>query len=336
MKKGLKILCALALFTAVPTVLASCDGSQTSEVDETQEMLNNALKELSVSESVSADFSLVVNARGGVTISWASNNEAIKVEGASAKVTQSTENDVDVVLTATATKDSRTATRNFTVKVLKKVITTEYITIPEALNAAPGTSVTVRGVVTQKIHTNQSKPDSASGFYISTTEGSIYCFGSNTANKVERGDDVIIKGNTANYPTTLTYTTQLSQIDLVDTIAKNVTLSGFDTTKFAEKTVAALAADLANESNISKTYLLKDIRINKYVTDTYTTINIYDWNDSFDHNAAKVALYSGSGSLHEYDWIDSSKIDQKVNVLFTIQGKNSKGTNWRGAIVAIL
>ena len=43
MRKGLKILCALALFATVPTVLTAC-GENSSIVDENQEMVDSALK----------------------------------------------------------------------------------------------------------------------------------------------------------------------------------------------------------------------------------------------------------------------------------------------------
>lgn len=185
MRKGLKILCALALFATVPTVLTAC-GENSSIVDENQEMVDSALKELTVDAEVSNNFRLVVSAKGGVAISWVSDNEAITINGSDAIVNQSTENDISVKLTATATKGNATGTRDFTVVVKQKVIDVEYSSISDVLNAAIGSEVKTRGIVTHIFYnyTNKTtKEVGPGGFNLSTVEGTIYCYGGNTAKK---------------------------------------------------------------------------------------------------------------------------------------------------------
>ena len=156
MRKGLKILCALALFATVPTVLTAC-GENSSIVDENQEMVDSALKELTVDAEVSNNFRLVVSAKGGVAISWVSNNEAITINGSDAIVNQSTENDISVKLTATATKGNATGTRDFTIVVKQKVIDVEYSSISDVLNAAIGSEVKTRGIVTHIFYNYTNK-----------------------------------------------------------------------------------------------------------------------------------------------------------------------------------
>ena len=176
MRKGLKILCALALFATVPTVLTACNSSI---VDESQEMVDSALKELTVDAEVSNNFRLVVSARGGVAISWVSNNEAITINGSDAVVTRPTDNDASVKLTATATKGNATGTRDFTVTV-KKIEVADTITISEAIAAADGTNVAIRGVVSNfsyKDDSTNAGEQYIQGMYLTDATGTIYVYG---------------------------------------------------------------------------------------------------------------------------------------------------------------
>lgn len=341
MKKSLKVLCALALFATVPTVLTSC-GETSSTIDENQEIVNSALQELNVNGEVSDNFNLVTSARGGVVITWTSDNEAITINGSDAIVNQSTEADVSVKLTATATKGNATGTREFTVVVKQKVIDVDYISIPEAFNAALNTSVTVRGIVSHIFYTytdKTTKEVKPSGFNLSTKEGTIYCYGTNTASAVSRGEELIVSGTTAAYPTTLTRTTQLTKISVVETIKKNATLAftDVDLANYETKTVNEIASDGSGDY-YGKTYVMKDVRINKYKADTYTSMALYDWKDTFSKDDPKINLYSSNGqgtnTMPEYDWL-SDYFDKKVDILFTVNSQNSS-QKWRGAPVAIL
>ena len=346
MRKSLKVLCALALFATVPTVLTAC-GENSSVVDENQEMVDSALKELTVNAEVSNNFTLVVSARGGVAISWVSNNEAITINGSDAIVNQSTENDISVKLTATATKGNATGTRDFTIVVKQKVIDVEYSSISDVLNAAIGSEVKTRGIVTHIFYnyTNKTtKEVGPGGFNLSTVEGTIYCYGGNTAKKVSLGDDVIVSGKTANYPTSVTYVTQLGNIDLISTVRKNATLSFTETdlANYETKTVTELQNDLKG-NHFAKTYIMRNVRINKFhntsADPNYTSMSLYDWEDTFNHNSPSMLLYSSNGqgenTMSEYDWL-SDYFDKKVDIVFAVNSQNSGGTKWRGAPVAVL
>ena len=331
MKKTLKVLCALALFATVPTMLVACDNATSSVENENQQIVNEALKSLTLASNVTSDFQLPSVGKGGVTFEWTSNNDAIKCEGNTAKVTQSTTEDVTVTLTVKATKENTTLTREFTVVVSKKVISAEYITVAEALSSATGTEVTVRGVVAQILHTN-SKTADASGFYIVSDEAALYCFGSSTAAKVERGDDVIIKGTTAAYPTSLTFTTQIANIDLVDTVQKNANYT-FDMTKHEVKTVAQINESTSAADYTSKVVTIKNARINKY--EKYNSYSVYDWTDTPNYSTdKKINLYSSSGNGgKEFAWLDEY-LDKAVDLVFVINSMSSKNV-WRGSVLQV-
>lgn len=331
MKKTLKVLCALALFATVPTMLVACDNPTSSVENENQQIVNEALKSLTLASNVTSDFQLPSVGKGGVTFEWTSNNDAIKCEGNTAKVTQSTTEDVTVTLTVKATKESTTLTREFTIVVSKKVISAEYITVAEALSSATGTEVTVRGVVAQILHTN-SKAADATGFYIVSDDAALYCYGSSTAAKVERGDDVIIKGTTAAYPTTLTFSTQIANIDLVDTIQKNANYT-FDMTKHEVKTVAQINESTEAADYTSKVVIIKNARINKY--EKYNSYSVYDWTDTPNYSTdKKINLYSSSGNGgKEFAWLDEY-LDKAVDLVFVINSMSGKNV-WRGSVLQV-
>ncbi len=334
MKNFTKVL--LTVVTAFG--LAACGGSK---VDPNEEIVDTALSNLSIASEVEGNFNLTTNGVGGVTIAWASDNDAIKVDGSKAVVTQSTESDIDVKLTATATKDTFTKTRNFDVKVKMKVISTEYITISEVLSSAVGTAVTTRGVVTQIIHANSSSAD-ATAFYLFDGSAAIYVYGSNSAKKVKRGQDIIITGETSGYfkGSTLDRVTQLAKPDegSIVVINENANAPTVDKSKFETKTVAGISADIANKENYAgKAYILEDVRINYYDAGTYISMSVLDWSENPNYSSdPAMNLYSGGNNkCAEYSWL-SDNYDKKVDVIFIIEGTNSKGTKFRGAIMAVL
>lgn len=331
MKKTLKVLCALALFATVPTMLVACDNATSSVENENQQIVNEALKSLTLASNVTSDFQLPSVGKGGVTFEWASNNDAIKCEGNTAKVTQSTTEDVTVTLTVKATKENTTLTREFTVVVSKKVISTEYITVAEALSSATGTEITVRGVVAQILHTYNNSAD-ASGFYIVSDDAALYCYSSSIAAKVERGDDVIVKGTTAAYPVALTFTTQITKIDLVDTVQKNANYT-FDMTKHEVKTIAQINESTEAADYTSKVVTIKNARINKY--EKYSSYSVYDWTDTPNYSTdKKINLYSsGKSAGKEFAWLDEY-LDKAVDLVFVVNSMSGKNV-WRGAVLQV-
>ncbi len=339
MKKYLK-LTAAALMALTLVACGNNSGDNTSDVDQTSEtdpnaeMVNNALATLNVPSTVTQNFSLVTVGAGNVQISWESNNAAIKVEGSNAVVTQA-ENDVDVTLKATATKGTYSNFREFNVTVSKKELP-EYISISEALNAAIGTSVTVRGVVTQLV-CSSSEYTTPGAFYIADADAAIYIYGSVTAQKVTLGDDVIIRGSTATYPTSLTYVTQIASPELVEIVGKNATID-FNVNSFEKKTVAEITSSTTASDHTGKTYYMENIRINKYTT-TYTSMSIYDYKDPQSYGKSgdpRILLYSGQGDagMPEYDHL-ADYLDKPVNIIFVVNSLNSS-SNWRGCVIGIV
>lgn len=96
--------------------LAACKENENTSSDDTS-LVNEVLESLTLAASVKEDFILTTTSKD-VKIEWTSNNEAIEINDDEAKVTRSN-TDVNVTLTAEATKGEVTKEKDFTVKVIK-------------------------------------------------------------------------------------------------------------------------------------------------------------------------------------------------------------------------
>ncbi len=190
----MKKLFLLVLTSLTVLSLAACaeEGSNEDGNNEVLEVLDT----ITLSSEVSEDFTLLV-AKDNVVISWESNNTAIAVSGANATVTQGS-NDVNVKLTATGTKGEQTATKEYTIKVLKETSNEEdsetpqeptvAATIAEALTAEVGTSVVLDHVTVLKSY--------SSGTHFTDGINVIYAYGSKN---LTVGDSYSIEAVTAAY-----------------------------------------------------------------------------------------------------------------------------------------
>ena len=311
MRKSLKVLCALALFATVPTVLTAC-GENSSVVDENQEMVDSALKELTVNAEVSNNFTLVVSARGGVAISWASNNELITINGSDAVVTRPTDNDASVKLTATATKGNATGTRDFTVTV-KKIEVADTITISEAIAAADGTNVAIRGVVSNfsyKDDSTNAGEQYIQGMYLTDATGTIYVYGPKAAQAANIGDEVTLKADREDYTNKSNKAVQqVKNPTEVVTIAKNKNVPLDAAIK--GKTIAEINAATDSLNKI----FIADVKVQAYVQPTYTNYEIIDAN-------GKYILLQGSSSGKEFESLVS---DTYTSTAFAICHYTDKG-----------
>lgn len=81
-------------------------------------ILNNDKEALTLPEKVSSDFYLTPTSKSGYAVTWASDNDAVKVQDNYGVVTRGTE-DVNVTLTATITDGETTVSKEFQVVVAK-------------------------------------------------------------------------------------------------------------------------------------------------------------------------------------------------------------------------
>ncbi len=329
-----------SLLTLGNLTLNSCKGNPTSQKDETTELLEAALNALSVPGEVSDNFELTVNAVGGVKITWTSSNtNVIKIDGNLATVTQSTESDVNVTLTAVAKKDDRSSSpKEFTVKVLKKEAVSlpeGVISIKEAKESAVDTSVTVSGVVTSFVGgvNKTSGAYSPNGFYLTDATETIYVYGYMVANQVEMGDLICITGPIALYGGAV----QISKPTLYgdQAIAKNQKAADPTSYAVSGKTIAEVKDPTTNPGLAGKTYIF-ECYIGKHSGASYTNYQISDTLPSTADN--RMNIYSSASDLHcpECSYLDSYVTSQeKVKVAYYINSTNSAGTQYRGNIIYI-
>lgn len=325
MKKTLKVLCALALFTTVPTMLTACDNATSSVQDENQQIVNEALAKLSVDATVTADFNLPSKGLGGTIFTWESNNTTvIAVDGNMARVTRPLDADATVKLTVTGKCENAKGTREFTVVVEKNDIG-EYVTVLEAFNAAIGTKVRVRGVVTFII------PNT--GFWITDASKSMYVFGGNVANTLTIGDEIVFTAERSQKEVGKTdaeiQAQQLSDPDTPVTIAKNVTPA--KDCAIEGKTIPEINA---MTENITCNVYKVTGKFTKYINSTkgYAIYEIMDSNNKYIPFYSTSSFSLEKGVLDdEYKFMEG-KLDTEVTAAIGITRQTSNGY-WSGNLL---
>ncbi len=198
--KKTRLLLALLAIGIMPVTLASCgehSSPATSVADEQDQARVDAAKEaLTCPTTVQDDFTLSTSGAGNVVITWASSNEeVIKIDGSTAKVSRPTDADATVTLTATLTYNTASATKTFDVTVTHVDIG-DVVTLAEVRsNFVVGAEYRVTGVVAQFAYNSQG----VAGFYLTDATDTFYVFGYQSASELKIGDEIVITANGAAY-----------------------------------------------------------------------------------------------------------------------------------------
>ncbi len=126
------------VFTASGTDNRTVWGSKINASDESR--TKSDLSRVKLANTATEDFALATKGLMNSDITWTSDNEAIVIDGSTAKVIRQT-SDVDVTLTATATYGSATNTKSFTIKVtaeqfnIPSTVSSESIDLPKTTSA---------------------------------------------------------------------------------------------------------------------------------------------------------------------------------------------------------
>jgi len=310
MKKSIKYLVAFATLFATPLTMTACGGLPAEVV----EKLETALDNIDIPTTTTGDFKVPVTGIGGATITWTSSNTSIiTIEGVNAKVTRPTDADATVTLTATATVDGYSDSKAFTVTVTKVTIG-EYITVAEAYNAAIGTDVTVRGVVSELVHGSSG----FMGFYITDSTRSMYVYGSQAAATLSKGDEIVFTAERGENDGAqqLAYPEVSSIVKIGSGVApsREAVIEGETIPSICDKVKAG-------EDLTCNVYKL-NCRIEVYTN----TVKNYANYEIIDANGKYINLYTGvSGMEHpEFAHLDAYKTDF-VDMAFIVQGKTSSG-----------
>lgn len=174
---------------------------------------------------------VVLNTTGtmaGTTIAWASDTPAsVSTTGV---VVRATGSDTTVVLTATVTVGSTTATREFTLIVKDTEYAIATITVAEALATADAGEFVVEGTV--------AAFNGSSATIIQDVDGTaIVIYGSNfaTDNSLAIGDLIIVRGAKDTF---------FGLHEIVTPVLVKIVSSGNDVTTFTDVTVAQFTADM--------------------------------------------------------------------------------------------
>lgn len=333
---------AVAAITSV-TSLTSCKkddvtddggndqtGNENDAAAEIQAKLDAAINGLSVKSSYEADFTLPTTAAGGVTISWASNNDAVvKIENGKATVTRPglTEADATVKITATAVIDGETKTKEFTITIPH--VADESKTIAEIKALETGTKTATKGIVTGFAYNEKNDVTVRSGFYLTDGTDTIYVFGKNAAAELTIGDEVYLNAEKSVYygAHQLSYPSDVVKLGT----DKTPTYSNLIT----DKTITELATTPKpgdNETtNQGKVYELLAY-FDKAGSSSYINYRLVDPYNTANYLNVYFTATIVPGETYEFTEAYDAFAGKYCKVKFYMAGTNSSG-KWRGHIL---
>lgn len=314
MKKSIKLMVALSTLFATPVLLTSC-GNESSVSQNTvdQERTDAAIAALSVPSSVTENFTLTTTGLGNTTISWVSDNAAIAIEGATAKVTRPEDADVTVKLTATATYNAASSVKDFNVTVEKQEDLGEYVTVRSAIEAENGASLTVRGVVSGFSYKDDSNGNGQfiQGLYLTDATGTIYAYGPQKAQSVSIGDEVIVEAPKSDYTNSSSKTAhQLGSMTSIRVLNSDVDVP-LDSV-IEGKTLKDIMDE--GDTTIDHTYKVK-VKVVAYQGNGYVNYEVMD-------SAGTWILLQGSSSGAEFVSLVS---DELKDMALSVVGFTNKG-----------
>lgn len=338
MKKRALLLSALALF-AMPLVACNGTGNNSSsapntttseaETNQDKQIVESVLASLSVPETASNNFTLVTSGAGGATISWTSSNpEVIAIDGGTAVVTASLTEDLKATLTATVTKGSESGQKTFEVSVPKR----EFMSVNDVREAEIDTAVTFKAIVSGFTYYNDGGKHG--GTYVTDETGTIMVFGSDFAEQVVIGDELVISGTRAEYQKSMqvssaTITSKLSEGNAIPT-------DSFITGKHVKEVV--------NEMNENKdvdyagtVYLFENTSLTCYQGTGYSNWEIIE---NGNENGYINLYFSGNSDDTARDALVNelwgTAVDTPSTIAFVINGRTSKGSgNPRGNVLYV-
>lgn len=340
LKKSLAAILSLTAIFSLSTGLVGCkkdnqdDNPPVTNNDET--VVNTVLEGLSVPTPVTENFTLTTSGVGGVKISWSSANaDVISIVGGNATVVRPTDKDVQVELTATASLNSVEKTKKFTVTVT--MLEDTSMTVAEVLAAEDGTAVEVRGVVTGIAYqTSTSGSDlvfGTQGYWVSDNTGSIYVYGNS---EVAKGNLVSIKGTKK-----IDTYNEAKGVILHEITSPEVTVLKESETAPAfsyatEITIAELNA--LTEGCAGKVYkIIAAPKVYKNTNGGYVNFELLDAAGKYINEYANTSKGNLDINAERYeqfaDYYDNDGVTKIC--YFAIQGKNSKGTAWRGNLLGV-
>lgn len=263
------------------------------------------------------------------TVSYESNNtDVVYFETVDNKTIFNTKNVGEATITATATYQTYSATREIKITV-KTADNIEYVNVKNAIDATLETTVTVKGIVTSAV------ANKASAFYLSDETGIIAVQLTSTAElaKIKPGQEVIVSGTRTKIKDTQ------SCIDGATVVSNLQGNHAYSTASFETISFSDLCAK-ANDKSVDQTTKAYTVtaKVTKKVGGYSTTYSLTE------NSSDSILFYSGSPSQYSYllDAYDNQTITMEVMLcdwnakgyklcaiaVVTSEGKTIQSCNW--------
>ena len=255
----------------------------------------------------------------GITLAYTSNNtDVVSFVETNGKLVMHTKEVGTAEVTITATYGSHVATKIITITV-EEPVSYQTITVKQAIDAAKGTEVTLKGIVTNG---QQNKP---AVFFLTDETGIIAVEFASAVNmaEIKVGHEVIIKG-TRSFSTNSGNDTPQVVIVSAELLVNNYGSHEHPSSVFNEVALADLLA------------ISKSTDVNTYTGYTATgkivkAGNNFYTNYYFGTDSDNLLFYAGSGD--QYAWILDQYVGQEITIDLVFVNWNGKG--FRITLVAI-
>lgn len=337
MKKRNLALIAVAAITA--TTLVGCNNdakptattgtpTQTTTIDqdaEDREIVAAAKNGLTVQSTATADFTLTVAAAGGVSIAWTSNNAAITINGATAKVTRPGFGSEAAVVTLTATIVSGNVTDTKTFEVTIAALTDESETVTELKAKDKDAEVYARGIVTGFLFSSsETDGECKKGFYLTDGTDTVYVYDQAAAADLEDNQEVYFAAIVDEHQGAK----QLKSVSELAVLADDATPDFSYATVLKDDKELKAAIDLGANA-VGKTYeFLAQVYCNSYGSYSLEPID-YD-----NYNVSWGVYFSGSSSPSLEYYGAELKGKEVVRVIFYVDSTNSSNKG-RGIVLDV-
>ena len=254
----------------------------------------------------------------GIKLSYASSDSSvISITTSGGKTVMNCLKSGTVTITVTGTHNGKTYSETVTITVDIPVVEVQYSTVSDAINAAPNSTITVKGIVGASL-VNQT------GFYLIDETGIIAVLTTaDTLSNLKLGDEVVLECTRIHRQKDGSSNFGQSHLEIVRIVTNNYGKHSYSTNSFVTgKTITELGSLSTSVDNSTTGYIVKGtVKLveEKYYSNIYISDGTTDW-----------LLYTNNAK--QYNWL-KEYVGQELTIEVAACDWNCKG--YKGCVLAV-
>ena len=254
----------------------------------------------------------------GMKLSYASSDSSvISIATSGGKTVMNCLKSGTATITVTGTHNGKTYSETVTITVDIPVVEVQYSTVSDAINAAPNSTITVKGIVGASL-VNQT------GFYLIDETGIIAVLTTaDTLSNLKLGDEVVLECTRIHRQKDNSDKFGQSHLEIVNVVTNSYGDHSYSTKSFVtSKTITELNGLSTATDNSTTGYIVKGtVKLveEKYYSNIYISDGTTDW-----------ILYTNNAS--QYNWL-KEYVGQELTIEVAACDWNCKG--YKGCVLAV-